>query len=252
MKKSFLSPSKLKAAVIYVFMILLAPSFLAALIGLMIGPSFGVDGGLVASSFFEKVEDSSIELARGTAMGYGSFISYLLAFLLIGFFMRNYLIEDFLKLKNNKKIYLLIILGLALLFTGIAYLLDKGFTKLVDSSNNQKTIIQILNSSAKIPMIITTVILAPVVEELIFRKAIFESLKQYSLIPCYVLSIILFALPHMLTTGIPFGVWVLQLLPYLILGGMLTFIYHISNQNVYASILAHMFNNILSVVLVFI
>ena len=105
MKKSFLSPSKLKAAVIYVFMILLAPSFLAALIGLMIGPSFGVDGGLVASSFFEKVEDSSIELARGTAMGYGSFISYLLAFLLIGFFMRNYLIEDFLKLKNNKKIY---------------------------------------------------------------------------------------------------------------------------------------------------
>ena len=252
MERNFLSPSKLKAAIIYMFMILIAPSFIGALIGLWIAPSFGVDGNLVASSFFEKVEDSSIELARATAFGYGSFISYLIAILLIGFYMRNYIIEDFLKLKNNKKIYLLIILGMAILFAGFAYLLDFIFSQFVDSSNNQKTIIQILNSSARIPMIIVTVLLAPIVEELIFRKAIFESLRKFSIIPCYVVSILLFAIPHMLSTNVSVGVWLLQLLPYMILGGMLAFIYHISNHNVYASALAHAFNNILSVILVFV
>jgi membrane protease YdiL (CAAX protease family) len=56
----------------------------------------------------------------------------------------------------------------------------------------------------------------------------------------------------MLTTSTSFGTWVLISIPYLIDGALLAAIYHLSKKNVYASIAAHMLNNLVAVILVFI
>ena len=114
------------------------------------------------------------------------------------------------------------------------------------------TIVELLKSDGRIPMIISTVIFAPVVEEMIYRKAIFSISKDYSLPLAYTMSIVLFALPHMLSTSSSVGTWFLQLIPYALCGGLLCMIYHLSGYNVYASIAAHMLNNILAVLFVFI
>ena len=104
-----------------------------------------------------------------------------------------------------------------------------------------------------VPMIISTIFLAPVIEELIFRKVIFHYTKKYSIVASYLISIILFTLPHMISSSISnFGVWALQCVPYMVCGGLLCLIYHKSGFNIYSSICAHMLNNALAVVLVFI
>ena len=250
--RTFLSPSKLKAAIIYVFLLLIGSVLVSGLVGMIVGSIRGVDPGSVFLAFFQTTPDENVKVCQTIALGYSNFICYLLSSLGVAFYLRNYLVEDFNKIKEKKKYYLILIPILAISFAGIAYLVDFLFSKIVTSSENQKTIIMIMNSSARVPMIISTVILAPFVEELIYRKAIFEGLRKYSLIPCYVVSIICFALPHMLSAQENIGVWFLQLLPYMILGGMLCFVYHISNHNVYASISAHMLNNLVAVILVFI
>ena len=250
--RNFLSPSKIKAAMVYVLLLLIVSPVIGGLIGMIAASNRGIDGGLVFASFFQTSTDKDVLLCHTIGLGYAHFICNLLCLLGVGFYLRNYLIEDVNKIKSRKKFYLILIPTLALAFTGISYLIDLLFTNLAGSSNNQNTIVEIMGTSARIPMIISTVLLAPVIEELIFRKAIFEALRKYSIVPCYVASILCFALPHMLSGSVSFGVWMLQLMPYVILGGMLCFVYHVTNHNVYASICAHMLNNLLAVIMVFI
>lgn len=252
-ERTFFSPSKLKAAIIYLIMLLIGSSLFGVIIGLIIASIKGIDPGLVAKTFIENNEvEEEVRVCHVEALGYANFITYLLSALGVMFYLRNYLVDDFNKIKEHKLKSALLITAFAIAFAGIAVLVDQLFSKVAGSSNNQNTIIDILSTSACVPMIIATVIFAPIVEELIYRKLIFECLRSYSLIPCYVLSIICFALPHMLSPAASVGIWFLQLIPYMLLGGMLCFIYHINNHNVYASIAAHILNNLIAVIIVFI
>lgn len=252
-EKTFFSPSKLKAALIYLIMLLLGSTLFGVLFGLIIASIKGVDPGSVASSFIDNSKNvGDVAKCHVEALGYANFATYLLAALGVGFYLRNYLVEDFIKIKNNRVKSIVLIIAFALAFTALALVIDLLFKKIAGDSNNQTTIIEIMKTSAVVPMIIATVIFAPIVEEFVYRKIIFEALKDYSLIPCYVASIICFALPHMLSPAASVGIWFLQLIPYMILGGMLCFVFHINNFNVYASIAAHMLNNLVAVIMLFI
>lgn len=248
-KKSFFAPSKLKAAIIYVLLLLIGAPLIGGLVGLIIGPSQGVDSTLVFQSFFVSTNDSKVLFAHHTALGWANLITYLLATLAACFYLRNYLIEDILKIKENKKKYIILFPVLVISFAAIAYGVDRLFSLFSKSSANQTTIEAVLMTSGKIPMIIATVLFAPVVEELIYRKSIFEALRKLSLVSAYITSIVCFSLPHMLSGAESVGAWFIQLLPYMILGGLLCFVYHISNHNVYVSIAAHMLNNLVAVIM---
>lgn len=203
----------------------------------------------------EEFKTISIEYKEAFSItnGWSNFITYFLCFIVIGFFMHKLLVIDFKNFKINfKKIIIYTILS-TILFLVIGYSIDYLFSKIVTSSANQKTIETIINYGGAVPMIISTVILAPVVEELVYRKAIFDLLKKYNVIISYVVSIVFFALPHMLSTNTSnIGIWFLQLIPYLCSGFMLAIIYHKSNYNIYTSIFAHLMNNLLAVILMFI
>ena len=135
----------------------------------------------------------------------------------------------------------------------ITLVVEAIIANFVEDSANQAVIEAILNNGGAIPMVLATVILAPVVEELIYRKAIFYYGNKYSVACSYIVSILLFTLPHMLSSDMSnMAMWLLQCVPYALSGGLLCIIYHKSNYNIYTVILVHMTNNLIACVLAFI
>ena len=183
--------------------------------------------------------------------GFSNLISYGFAFLFVVFYLRDELKNSFIGLKENKWLFIYIPIS-SILFCGLAYLVDYLVGLGVTSSNNQKLIETIMKGPGLVPMIISTIIFAPIIEELIYRHVIFHYTKRYSIVLSYVISIILFTLPHLLTSSMSnFGIWLLQCIPYMFSGALLCLIYHKSKFNIYASISAHMLNNVLALILVF-
>ena len=194
---------------------------------------------------------------------YTNFISYTVVFIFVIILCKELFIEDFFKLLKNPKFYFIYIILAAILFSGISYLVDVGVTKLVSSllpsdkssvSQNQAVIEAMLKSENGWMICIMTIILAPVIEEIVYRGLIFRLTKKYHVALSYALSIVLFSLPHMISTPIAsvgFGIWLLQSIPYVTAALLFCIIYHKSNYNIYSNIFAHIVNNIMAVLQVY-
>lgn len=194
---------------------------------------------------------------------YTNFISYTVVFIFVIVLCKELFIEDFFKLLKNPKFYFIYITLAAILFFGISYLVDVGVTKLVSSllpsdkssvSQNQAVIEAMLKSENGWMICIMTIILAPVIEEIVYRGLIFRLTKKYHVALSYALSIVLFSLPHMISTPIAsvgFGIWLLQSIPYVTAALLFCIIYHKSNYNIYSNIFAHIVNNIMAVLQVY-
>jgi membrane protease YdiL (CAAX protease family) len=163
------------------------------------------------------------------------------------------LIVDFKKIKE-KPLYFLAYVGISgFAFLAITTVVSIIFGLFIDDSVNQATIEMIMSNGGAPTMAISVVLLAPILEELVYRKAIFNLLKKYGKPACYAVSIILFTLPHMLSTDMSnMLMWLLQCIPYALSGFLLCYIYDKSNENIYASIGVHMLNNILACILMFV
>ncbi|MDE7161302.1 MAG: CPBP family intramembrane metalloprotease, partial [Anaeroplasmataceae bacterium] len=180
---------------------------------------------------------------------------YLLSFIVVAFFMRNYLREDAKGLiLDYKKLAWLIPLCAGVGF-GIAYLVDYGIGNAIHQvSANQSSIEVLIKNGGGVWMFFAVVIFAPIVEELIYRKAIFEYLKKFPIALSYVVSILLFTFPHMITTFMEESYTVsekfLLCIPYLLSGLSLCITYHLCKKNIYASWFFHLVNNLISFILV--
>lgn len=189
------------------------------------------------------------------SVAWSNFITYLLTFIAMFIIFRKRFIDNFkeiikfFKEKDKKRIIIFIVTIIG--FVALSFLIDFIFSKFSKSSENQSLIEMILKSDCKVLMIIPTVIFAPIVEELFYRAVVFSFCKKYSMIFAYVISSLVFALPHMLSTPIS-SEWAIQLLPYLLSGALLCFVYDINKENIYSSITAHMINNLFAVIFVFI
>lgn len=251
-------PSKMMAVIIY----LLCYALLGAIFVLL---AVGITGAINGAGFSRCIDlyihsgfkdtnaltNSEIE-AYYTGSGLGNALTYLFMAFGILFYMRDEFKNDFLLLKEKPKFYSIYIPITTILFSAFAIGLSLLFNKFIESSANQNLIENMMKYSGRIPMIVSTVLLAPVVEEAIYRKCIFYYFRRYPIYLSYIASTILFALPHMLTTTTSFGNWLLISIPYLLDGFLLCLIYHLSKKNIYASIAAHMINNLIAVILVFV
>ena len=189
--------------------------------------------------------------ANAITQAYSNLIAYLISTVLVVVFLRKYLVEDFNKIKDSKFKFILYSIGAGILFIVISYGIDFALSYFVDSSQNQQNIEMIMSNGGKIPMVISVVLLAPVVEELIYRKAIFKLTENGNIKKSYIISIVAFTLPHMISTSGNILTWLLQCIPYAACGFMLCYIYEKSNKNTYAVIIAHMMNNLLAAILMF-
>ena len=110
---------------------------------------------------------------------------------------------------------------------------------------------------------IVLVVFAPIVEELIFRKSVFQILKKFkfSTTKKIIISGLLFGLLHVLSTIISYIatgadsmtiiIELVYSLPYIGTGFILSYIYAETNENIATPIFAHMFNNAMSCVAIF-
>ena len=116
------------------------------------------------------------------------------------------------------------------------------------TSMNQLMIYGALSSPVKWPTIILVVLLAPIVEEIIYRKFMIGTLHLKLKLPIWVaglLSAVIFALIHV-SSSIDQLIYFPQ---YFALAFVLVSAYIYSGQNIYFSIGVHIFNNTVSILI---
>ena len=247
--------------IIFIIIYFLSLFFLGSLFVMMFGAILASSNGISVSAvinviignknYTPSLEEENIALA---AQGFGNALTYLIMFISAIIFMRKDFKDDFILFKSNKKFYIIYTIVAVIIFTGLAYLISYLINLAVDVSENQKTIESIMKTSAMVPMIISTAIFAPVVEELIYRKCVFHYTRSFKIYFGYILSIVLFTLPHIFSSIGKFsvGTFFLMMIPYVIDAFMLALIYHKGKFNIYTTILCHMMNNILAIILLFV
>ncbi|MCR5349554.1 MAG: CPBP family intramembrane metalloprotease [Acholeplasmatales bacterium] len=188
-----------------------------------------------------------------TTYAIGQGFTYLLLFIVCIIFMRSFLKEDFEKTKEKYLFYIIYIIVSIAVFLLTTILVSTIVGKFVGDSENQALVERLIESDGKFAMIIATVIFAPICEELVFRKAVFELTKKFHKVVPYVISISTFTLIHMVSSDISnFGDWVLMAIPYFVSASLFCVIYDMSKQNIYTSISAHVANNLLAAILIFV
>ncbi len=248
---------KLIFVIIYVLCLFLIGSLFTLLFSLIVAKARGLDFSHVMSALSsdKNYTPSLAEIdASYTAQGYGNAMTYLIAFVCAIIFLRPDLKTDLFSFKEEKKFLIPYTLIAMVVFTGLAFLLSYLMGLAVKESENQNTIVKILKTNALVPMIISTVIFAPVVEELVYRKIVFYFARERHIAIRYALSIILFTFPHIISSIGKFstGDYFLMIIPYVLDAFMLALIYHKGKFNIYTTMLCHIANNILAVILVFI
>ena len=255
-KNSIFRPNKLVAILIYILFLFILSALITFLVAKIYSSVTNVDYAQIKTSYSLKANEFNtlpldVLVANAVTQGYANLIVYLLAGALIIFFTRDEFKLDLLKFKEKKKFYYWFIPSAVVGFVLICYLVDLLFTKIIPSSENQQQIENILKNGGLVPMVITTLFLAPLVEELVFRKCIFSLCGKNRLVLAYISSIVLFVFPHMLSTSTDALTWFLQTIPYIVAAALFATIYHLSGFNFYVTLLAHIANNGLALILVF-
>lgn len=262
-KKSFFQKYGLISAIIcYLLFFVVLSSFIIIILYSIAAKANGLDSSsLIEMSGIQFKTKEEIDLfysygedyvkAYALCNGWANFIGYFLSFLGVTISLIYFLKQDFIAFKNNFLKLSIYTLASAIIFYIVTLGVDYLVGNFVSDSQNQSTIVIILQNGGLLPMFFTTVIFAPVVEELIYRKVIFEYTRKINIVLSYLISIVLFSLPHMLSTNVDnIGIWLLQLLPYVTSASLLALIYHKSNYNIYTTIIIHILNNLIAILLV--
>jgi len=153
---------------------------------------------------------------------------------------------------NLKRSILLIILGVALMF--ISNMLINGlFTALGRELNpeNQASLELIAgaNMISTVSLIIFAGLLAPIAEEIVFRKGVYGILyEKFGNVVAIIGGAFFFGLIHVLLDLSNF----INILPYFGLGLILSFMYYYSGKSIFVPIAMHMVINITSLIAMYI
>jgi|GEM_PF-1968295 len=190
------------------------------------------------------------------------FVTYLLVFIPIFLINREVIKEDYFYLKEKHKPVYSKVLADGFVFIGFSIVLGlisnllSSSLKLPSTSENQELIVKIMKSSGAIYAIISVVILAPLVEELVFRKSIFSFFKNKKTAIC--VSALTFGFIHILSelltifSNFNFNTianLAVQSISYLGAGFFLAYWYEKNNRNITLLILMHSSSNLFSVLL---
>lgn len=202
--------------IIYILGQLLVPIVIGFIMGAVVGP--------------ENIDQNQL----GGYATIGAFTVIFICFIIMYF---KKLKEDVKKL-TKKNILFIIISAIVILFVnmGIATIFE-NFNVAMD---NQEFVSDILNDY-KIPMAIATAFFAPFIEEMVFRYSISTIVKNK--IAFVIISSILFGLVH--------GIGIATLL-YIVIGIGFSLIYLKTEKNIASSTIAHIINNLVGIIQIFI
>lgn len=164
---------------------------------------------------------------------------------------RKCLKKDLILFKLNKKDYLNKIINYFIIFITIKFTssIIESFISIIlgqniNTSINQNTI-EILFKKSPLVMAIDCIILAPFVEECIFRLGLKKIINnKYIFIT---ISGLLFGLMHIFPTNLPYSIALVQSITYITMGITLATIYDKTN-NIWVSIAVHILNNFIGII----
>lgn len=177
----------------------------------------------------------------------------LIMFVVVLLFYKKYLKKDLVLFKLNKKDYIKKIISYFLIFLVVKYgvalfsslLLVMLGSDLV-TSENQETVVT-LAKTLPFMMMISTSLLAPFVEEGIFRLGIKKVINNKYLF--ILVSGLIFGFMHIFPTKLPLYVALIESLNYVTMGLLLAYIYN-ETDNIYVVVIIHALNNLLSMLMI--
>lgn len=192
--------------------------------------------------------------------GWTNFASYLIGTSIIVWLGRKFLKDDLKKF--NKDFFIFVIMGIGLNFlAGVISLQINDFLNIKGETTNQEAINKLVQSPYLILMVFTTIIFAPIVEELVFRKTLFNIVDaKKPLAPWITITLtgFLFGLIHVFIPIISaifsnaglIGTLneFLFIIPYFLMGIAISLTYYKSNKNIWVVITVHAINNIIALI----
>ena len=177
----------------------------------------------------------------------------LIMFVVVLLFYKKYLKKDLVLFKLNKKDYIKKIISYFLIFLIVKYgvalfsslLLVMLGSDLVTSENQESVVT--LAKTLPFMMMISTSLLAPFVEEGIFRLGIRKVINNKYLF--ILVSGLIFGFMHIFPTELPLYVALIESLNYVTMGLLLAYIYN-ETDNIYVVIIIHALNNLLSMLMI--
>lgn len=178
-----------------------------------------------------------------------TFINFLQVFVVaMAFIFINRLgyIADFKSFwKEKKKYFIQIFAGVVLIYTVmIVANIILTILGVTGTSENEQTIQSMFNSDMTniVLLFFTLVILTPIVEELVFRKALFGLVEpKFGSIAAVISSGLIFGLMHVLAYGD-----FIQSIPYIGMGIVFGYMYHYSGKNIIVTMTMHAINNLVA------
>lgn len=184
-------------------------------------------------------------------LAYYSTLMELINLFIVGLLYRKCLKKDLIIFKLNIKDFINKILHFFIIFIVVKFassfatiFLDLLLGYDIIETTNQSAINLLFNSSPLV-MSISCVILAPVVEECIFRLGLKKFIKNKYLF--MIISGLTFGLLHVFPTELPYAVALTDSITYVTMGVCLAYIYDETN-NIWVTIGIHMLNNLLGII----
>ena len=161
---------------------------------------------------------------------------------------------DFKESKEQKgQFFVAIIIGYLYIMLGniasgyLSSFLSSIFGLAPGETVNQEVIVSALRSDGMILMMISAVILGPIVEELIFRKAIFGLIKSDK--TALFVSAFVFGLIHLVGEA-SIAEALVNGISYFVMGFVFGYIYIKNNRNIMVPIAVHILSNLISIVVI--
>lgn len=220
---------------------------------LVILPLYLFFGSIIGSALLKFIIVTfSIQMDYYSLNCYLNFVVDLGMMVVVFLIFKNQMIEQFKEFKNDIKGHLLygLVIGPALIYAvgilgGLITLLLGG----ADTSENQ-ALIESITQVQPILMMVTTVVFAPILEEMIFRGIVFG--WSYELNPrfAHFISAFVFGFVHVMNAVLSGQIseWI-QIFSYFFMGLALSYLYAKKN-NIYVPILSHAMNNLISMILI--
>ncbi len=187
-----------------------------------------------------------------TFMSMVNLLYYLVLFYIMVRFARTYLFKkEWPRFLKRKGFSIGILVGGFFLMIGVNTIVGTLFEhfSVNDTSENQEALLDLIRSGAWYniaALALFAIILAPVVEELVFRKALYGIVKhKLGVVLAIVVSSLLFGFIHILHEPSNF----IQMIPYVVMGVVLAVIYYLAKERIWVPIFAHIIWNAFTVMI---
>ncbi|MFI3211665.1 MAG: CPBP family intramembrane glutamic endopeptidase, partial [Peptostreptococcaceae bacterium] len=214
---------------------------------------------ITSGDYFHYLEEFPVTTVQIIQMlSLTNFVVYSILVITLLYVLKKDFIEDAVIFKRealNKTIKTLIIYSIIFITLNysinyIIYLIQGliGY----DSSSTNQIFIEVALSKATILTVISTVILGPIAEELIFRKCFFGLIKNKKL--ALLASSLVFGFIHIISSigSFDFLETIMLLIPYITAGILLGLIYIKTKLNIYYVTIIHILVNLISIILILI